>query len=82
MPADVAASIRSKVRSRTLPLPADPPGKCYVGMGTSRPCDACDEVIAPDQREYELDIADDGTLRFHADCLAAWHELRAERLTE
>jgi hypothetical protein len=64
-----------------IPLPPTPPGKCFVGMGTKRPCDGCDELISPDEVEYEVDIAE-RTLRFHAECLSAWHEARAERMTE
>jgi CheY-like chemotaxis protein len=79
---DAAAIIRAKTRSGALPLPADPPAKCWVGKGTSRACDGCDNVIAPDQIEYEVDIAEGRTLRLHADCLALWHAARAEQMTE
>jgi hypothetical protein len=81
MPSDVAASIRDKIGAGLLPLPPDPPEKCYVGKGTSRACDACDEAIRPDQIEYELDIQDGRTLRFHDKCLDAWHTARAERMS-
>ena len=77
---DVAASIRDKIRSGVLPLPADAPQKCYVGMGTNHACDACDEVITAERIEYELDIADRSTLRFHDTCLATWQTARAERM--
>ena len=78
---DVATMLRNKVRSGLLPFPPDPPEKCYVGKGTRRPCDGCDVVIRPDEIEYELDVADGRVVRFHAECLAAWHAARAERLT-
>ena len=81
MAVNVAAQIRDKIRSGVLPLPPDPPGKCFVGKGTRRPCDVCDEVITPEQIEYEVDIIDH-TLRFHDACLAAWHQARAERMRE
>jgi CheY-like chemotaxis protein len=77
-----AEIIRTKVDSGALPLPADPPAKCWVGKGTGRACEGCDKVIGPDEIEYEVDIADGRTLRLHADCLAAWHAARAEQMTE
>jgi CheY-like chemotaxis protein len=79
---DAAETIRAKVRSGALPLPADPPAKCWVGEGIGRACDGCDKVLAPDEIEYELDISDGRTLRLHADCLALWHTARAEQMTE
>lgn len=39
-------------------------------------------MIGPDEIEYEIDITDIRSVRFHSKCLAAWHELRAERITE
>ena len=80
MASDLASNIREKIRSGVLPLPSDTPPKCYVGPGTNRPCDACDEIITPEQIEYELDITENRTLRFHNDCLTAWHTARAERM--
>jgi hypothetical protein len=82
MSTNVAATIRDKIHSGVLPLPPVPPEKCFVGKGTSRPCDGCDEVITPDEIEYELDIAEGRTLRFHVKCLDAWHTARAERMSE
>jgi hypothetical protein len=82
MASDVAAGTRDKIRSGALPLPSDPPEKCFVGKGTSRPCDGCDEVITPEEIEYELDIAGGRTLRFHVKCLEVWHAARAERMSE
>jgi hypothetical protein len=78
---DVAASVRDKIQSGAIPLPPTPPGKCFVGMGTKRPCDGCDELIRPDEVEYEIDIAE-RTLLFHANCLAVWHEAPAGRMSE
>jgi len=51
-----------------------------VGKGTKQPCDGCSEAITAEQVEYELDLADARTLRFHDKCLAAWHAARAERM--
>ena len=80
MAADLAANIRAKIRSGAL-LPPDPSPKCYVGKGTHRLCDGCDEVITPEQLEYEHDVTDSATLRFHAECFTAWRDACA-RMTE
>jgi hypothetical protein len=81
MTVDLTMLVADKIRSGALPLPPEPPEKCFVGKDTKRPCDACDGLITPDDIEYEVDIAE-RTLRFHAECLSAWHEARAERMTE
>ena len=81
MAADLAMLVADKIRSGALPLPPEPPGKCFAGMGTRRPCDGCGELISPDEVEYEVDIVE-RTLRFHAKCLSVWHEARAERMSE
>ena len=82
MSTEVAANIRDKLRSGALPLPPEAPQKCFVGKGTDRPCDGCDIVITPKDIEYELDVTETRTLRFHDKCLAAWHEARAQRMGE
>jgi hypothetical protein len=82
MAVDLATLVADKIRSGVLPLPPDPPEKCFVGKGTRRPCDGCDGIIEPDEIEYELDIAEGRTLRFHPKCLDAWHQARAERMGE
>ena len=79
--ADLAATIRSKISSGALPLPAEAPEKCWVGASTRRACHGCGVAIPPEDLEYELDLADGGTLLFDARCLAAWHQLRAARMT-
>jgi|RhiMetdeSRZDD1v2_1073273.scaffolds.fasta_scaffold03189_12 hypothetical protein len=79
MASDLASTIRQKIRSGVLPLPSEVPRTYFVGKGTYRPCDACDEIITREQIEYELDIQN-RTLRFHDPCLAAWHAARGERL--
>jgi hypothetical protein len=80
MAVDVAMQIRDKIRAGVLPLPPDPPEKCFVGKGTNRPCDGCDALTASDELEYELDLSDGRTLLFHEKCLSAWHLARAERM--
>jgi hypothetical protein len=82
VPTNAAANVREKIQSGVLPLPPELPQKCFVGKGTSRPCDGCDEVITPEEIEYKLDIPGGRTLRFHVKCLEAWHTARAERMSE
>ena len=57
------------------------PEKCWGGKGTRRLCHGCAEAIAPEDVEYELDIAGGGTLLFCVNCLAVWNVLREERMT-
>ena len=77
---DLGAHIRAKIAAGTLPVPADGAGKLWVGHGNGRRCDACYEAITAADREYEVDLADGRTIRFHARCLAAWHDARANGL--
>ena len=77
---DLAAGIRSKIKAGTLPVPLDALDKVWVGYGNGRACDACDDVITAADREYEIDLPDGRTIRFHAKCLAIWHDARADEL--
>jgi hypothetical protein len=52
-----------------------------VGMGTRGWCDGCDELISPDEVEYEVDIAG-RTVLFHAKCLSEWHAARTAQVDE
>jgi hypothetical protein len=72
------AMIREKIASGRLPLPKLPPEKVWVGHGNGEPCDGCDGPITPADLEYEADLANGRTLRFHKKCLAVWHDQRTE----
>jgi hypothetical protein len=80
MKMDVARSIRAKIAAGRLPLPANPPGKVWVGRGNGRPCDACDQPITDTEMEYETDLPTGQTIRFHRPCIEAWHTERAHRM--
>jgi len=80
MEPDLARSIRAKVAEGRLPLPADRPGKLWVGKGNGRPCDACDQPITNTDTEYETDLPTGRTIRFHRPCFRAWHAERASRM--
>jgi hypothetical protein len=53
-----------------LPVPIDE--KVWVGPGSLKLCNGCDEPIKAEDREFELDVLNALTLRFHAECYAAW----------
>ena len=69
---DVASSIRAKIAAGRLPLPANLPGKVWVGTGNLRPCDACDQPITDTAIEYETYLPTGQTIRFHRPCFEAW----------
>lgn len=67
---DIADKIRRKMK--TGRLPPGRPEKLYGGHGDGLPCSACDEPIFPAQIQYEFDVPDYRTFRFHIGCLALW----------
>jgi hypothetical protein len=69
--ADVAAVIHVKIAAGLLPR--DRPQRVWVGPGSGKPCDGCDQPITKEHPEYEFDPAGWPTIRLHSDCLAAWH---------
>jgi hypothetical protein len=54
----------------------DPPEKYFAGKGTGQRCDVCEQVIAAEKLEYELDSGG-RTLRFHDNCLDMWRQARS-----
>ena len=69
--ADVAAVIRAKIAAGLLPR--DRPQKVWVGPGSDKACDACEQPITKEQREYEFDPPGWPTIRLHSECLGLWH---------
>jgi hypothetical protein len=69
--ANVAALIHTKIAAGLLPR--DRPQRIWVGPGSDKTCDGCEEPITKEQREYEFDPPGWPTIRLHSDCLAAWH---------
>jgi hypothetical protein len=53
-------------------LPTVKPLKTFAGLGNGRLCDGCERSITATDLEYELDFADERTVRLHKDCLAIW----------
>jgi len=64
MTADVSGCIRAKIASGLLPIPTVPPGEMWVGKGSGRPCNGCDQPITEAEIEYETDLPTRKTLRF------------------
>jgi len=46
----------------------------WVGPGNGRRCDGCGRSITAAELEYELDFADEPTIRLHEECSTIWHE--------
>ena len=78
MSARLARIIRSKMADGTLPL--DTPNNLWAGIGSGKPCSACEEVILPANVEYEP-LYDDGRrrVRFHVGCHGLWEAERRRR---
>jgi len=64
MATDVSGCIRSKIASGLLPIPTVPPGEMWVGKGSGRSCNVCDQPIREAGIEYETDLPTGKTLRF------------------
>lgn len=75
---DLGALIRSKVLAGTLPK--DAPVRVWAGYGNGRVCSACDLPSTAKDIEYETDMADGRTFRFHQPCLTLWHRERTRYL--
>lgn len=71
-PRQLTRSERTVDKTRRGGLPAPFTGKTWVGPGTSKECSGCSEPIAPEEREYEVEISDALTLQLHAECHQAW----------
>jgi hypothetical protein len=72
--ADVAALIHAKVAAGLLPRYR--PERVWVGPGSDKACDGCEQPITKEQREYEFDPPGWPTLRLHSECLGVWHVQR------
>jgi len=75
MVTDLATLVADKIRSGALPFPPPPPEKYFAGKGAGQLCDLCEQAIAADQLEYEVDVAG-RTPRFHERCVDMWRQTR------
>ena len=59
-------------------MPAIRPERTWGGPGTGVPCSVCDQPVAKDQPEFEVEFVDSGPTSsvgiffLHARCFAAW----------
>ena len=68
---------RTLKKTRTGGLPAAFEGKLWAGRGTFAACNGCGDKISIDEAEYEIELAEALTFRFHATCYHAWKTLPA-----
>lgn len=68
------------IRAKVLALPKDAPRKVWAGYGSGKLCSACDLPTTIKDVEYEVEMEDHRTFRFHQPCLALWHQERARYL--
>jgi len=61
-------------------LPVADPLKLWIGYGTGRRCDGCDEVISASVQEQEVEMPKERFLRFHVQCHMLWRTLKDTRL--
>jgi hypothetical protein len=64
-----------KTRSGALPSAFD--GKLWAGRGSFAVCSGCGDKISSEEAEYEVELAEALTFRFHAPCYHAWKTLPA-----
>ena len=68
-PARLARTLE-KTQRGGLPAPIE--GVLYAGRSSLQPCAGCGEKIAATEIEYEVEIGELITFRFHAACYQAW----------
>ena len=71
---DLGAVSRAEVMAGTLPREA--PARVWAGYGNGQVCSARDLPSTGKDVEYETDMADGRTFRFHQPCLTVWHQER------
>jgi hypothetical protein len=67
--------IRRKIDDGSLPTKR--PETMHVGHGSNGPCDACGDLIHPDQVEYQLTYLQTLTFRLHLACAGLWEAIRS-----
>lgn len=69
--------IVARLVAQELPLAREP--KIFAGYGQNESCDACEQLIRPNDVIYEIELnndrADQVVLAMHRVCFAAWLEL-------
>ena len=69
---DPARLARTLDKTRRGGLPAPIEGKLYAGRSSLQMCNGCGDKIASAETEYEVEIGEVITFRFHTGCYQAW----------
>jgi len=64
------ALVRERLRSGALPR--GPAQEQFGGNGTGAICNCCDQVISPDQIEFEIHAG--AVLMMHSHCMRIWYD--------
>jgi hypothetical protein len=73
---EIIALIVSKVAKGSLPDVRV--SRVWAGRGTTRPCYGCDEAIAANEIEVEVELAGAVALRLHQRCFRIWQAALAK----
>jgi hypothetical protein len=71
----IIGAVLAKLLAGTLPTTS--PSDVRAGESKGAACHACEELIEPGKTEYEVNIADVGSFRFHRKCFDTWDHERA-----
>jgi hypothetical protein len=63
---------RTITKARRGALPTVSGGRVWIAPGAWQACNGCGEAITPEDREYEVEVSEALTFRFHAECHRAW----------
>lgn len=77
---DPARHERARVRERLQAglLPRGPAHELFGGNGTGAICHCCDQVITPDQIEFEIHVG--SVLMMHSHCMRLWFDEWSDNL--
>ena len=78
---DLHSRVLQRIEEGRLPVALS--NTIHAGYGQEAQCDLCDQSIAPDNVEYDVDDPRGGkTLHFHSACHSAWQHECALRLQD
>jgi hypothetical protein len=78
---DLHSRVLQRIEDGRLPVALS--NNIYAGYGQEVQCDLCDQPIAPDAVEYDVDDPRGGkSMHFHSACHSAWQQECALRLTD
>ncbi len=78
MPDEARLREQARAAVQTGKLPARLPDRTWGGPGVGAPCSVCDQPVAKDQMEFEIQFVRDGDnpgldrFHVHVRCFAAW----------